>query len=956
MRLHRMARLENEWIDFGIARTMIGNKICSKFCAVAVLSALCLVQGCSESMLTDGEYLDRGKEYFYDGDYKASVLELKNALQQNHKNGEARWLLAHNYIILGDGVSAEKELKIASELGITSPELTLNTAKAMYMQRDFQRLIDTFEKNSDIGSVAANSTLQTYIARAYLGLVKFEEAEQAFNEAYKIQPSNPEALIGLARLASTKKNIEEAEKRVAEVIQLAPEDAGIWLAKGDIESELRNHADAEQSYQKVIDLEGGKVLTYASSRAQMGIIRTKLALKKTSEAKEHLDVLAKVSPKHLFVIYFRGVIAHNEGDFAAALIDFQDIEKRYPDFRQNILMLGATHLALNSYQQAEIYLQRFLKLQPEFVPARIALASLQLKVHHPEQALELLGETSALEDNTDILSLMADASVQMGELGQGSAFINKAVKQAPDEQRLKIKLASSELLLGNPEKAISVIQSSFTEEDKPFAASLVEIDAYLKVPDNAGALAATNALINRFPDDPRGYNLRGSIKLVGNELEAAVQDFELAIEKDPEFAGAWVNLGVAAEKQSDVASAKKHYEKAVGIDETTIQATLSLARIAEGEGRKDDRITWLERARKSSPRAIEPRVLLARYYILANRNSEVLRLSNELVGISENHPETLKLRGAILAGQGSFEQSNLLYVKLVDVAPSAENLLRLAKSEMRLERYGAARKNMAKVLKINPNSITAQSMMVSLEIRDKEYAAALDRAKKLQLNAPDSMTGYLMQGDVHNAQHRYAEAVKAYEAAAKASPTGGIVGKKAWAMHMNGDDRGAEKTLVEWLERNPDDVTRSLMVASIKEMQGDAEGAARYYKNVLIQEQRNFVAQNQMAVILDKSGKLDEALVFAENAYKNSNNQVAPTDTFGWLLVKSGSINRGLQLLQKASELAPNELNIQYHYAYALNEVGDERAAKRVLEGIFDKPGVEFEERESARALLASLK
>lgn len=934
---------------------MIGNKTCNVLCGALVLSATLMFQGCSDPSLTDSEYLEKGKEYFYEGNYKASILELKNALQQNQKNGEARWLLAHNYIVLGDGASAEKELGVAEGLGIVSPELTLNKARAMYMQRDFQRLIDEFEKSSDIGGVGVNSTLQTYIARAYLGLGKLDPAESAFNKAYKLQSENPDAVMGLARLAAMKGSEKEAKKWAAKAVELVPDNTEILLAKGDVESELREHADAEMSYQKIIELEGGKVLTFASIKAQMGIIRTKLALKKNSEAKEHLDVLAKANPTHLFVMYFRGVIKHNEEDYSAALVDFQEIEKRYPGFSQNILMLGATHLALNSVQQAEIYLQRFLKLQPDFIPARIALASLKLKVYHPEKALELLGDTAGREENTDILSLMSDAAVQMGEFGQGAVFLQKAVAKAPDENRLKIKLATSELLLGNSRNAISIIQESFTEEEKPFSASLVEIDAYLKLSDNPGALAKSNALIKRFPDDPRGYNLRGSIKLVMERFDEAVKDFQLSIDKDSKFAGAWVNMGVLAERNGDVESAKKHYKSAITADETSIRAALSLARIAEDEGKNDDRISWLERARSANPRAIEPRVLLARYYVVANRNSEVVRISNELEEISENHPETLKLRGAILAGQGQFDQSNQLYDKLAEAAPTADNLLRLAKSEMRLEKYASARNNLDKVLKLNPNSISAQSMMASLEVRDLEYAAALKRGKRLQATAPDSASGYLIVGDVYSAQKRYADAVKAYDDAAKISPSGGIVGKKAWALHLSGNEKEAEKVLSEWLGDNPNDITRSLMVANIKENQGDTQGAERYYRNVLNLEQRNFVAQNQMALILDKSGKLDEALAFAENAYKNSDNQIAPTDTLGWLLVKSGSVNRGLQLLQKAAEMAPEERSIQYHYAYALNEVGDARKARKVLEKIFQQPDSEFEEKESAKKLLDSL-
>src|SRR3546814_20865342 len=72
-------------------------------------------------------FLERAQQLFEEGDLPAAGVELKNALQRDPNDAEARFLLGRIHLKLGDARSAEKELLRARALGLSDPELDLRS-------------------------------------------------------------------------------------------------------------------------------------------------------------------------------------------------------------------------------------------------------------------------------------------------------------------------------------------------------------------------------------------------------------------------------------------------------------------------------------------------------------------------------------------------------------------------------------------------------------------------------------------------------------------------------------------------------------------------------------------------------------------------------------------------------------------------------------------------------------
>ena len=78
-------------------------------------------------------------------------------------------------------------------------------------------------------------------------------------------------------------------------------------------------------------------------------------------------------------------------------------------------------------------------------------------------------------------------------------------------------------------------------------------------------------------------------------------------------------------------------------------------------------------------------------------------------------------------------------------------------------------------------------------------------------------------------------------------------------------------------------------------------------------------------------------------------------DTLGWILLAQGETDRAVTYLTAASLSAPNNPDIQYHLAVALNRVGRAAEAQAMLETLLGS-GIAVSDKAEAEKLLQQLK
>ena len=85
----------------------------SRIYLIALMVVLVMSLGACAKPPSPEQLLADAKQYQEKGNTKSAIIQLRNLLQRNPKNGEARYLLGSIYLKRGDTLRAENQLREA---------------------------------------------------------------------------------------------------------------------------------------------------------------------------------------------------------------------------------------------------------------------------------------------------------------------------------------------------------------------------------------------------------------------------------------------------------------------------------------------------------------------------------------------------------------------------------------------------------------------------------------------------------------------------------------------------------------------------------------------------------------------------------------------------------------------------------------------------------------------------
>jgi predicted Zn-dependent protease len=172
-------------------------------------------------------------------------------------------------------------------------------------------------------------------------------------------------------------------------------------------------------------------------------------------------------------------------------------------------------------------------------------------------------------------------------------------------------------------------------------------------------------------------------------------------------------------------------------------------------------------------------------------------------------------------------------------------------------------------------------------------------------------------------------------------------------LQEEGKGAEADRVTSQWIKEHPKDSTVATYLAQLATQRADHNTAARIYRGILAEHPKDPIVLNNLAWTL---GQLKDptAVDYAETANSLAPNSPPILDTLGWILVENGKDARGLELLTKASELAPGAREIRLHLAQALLKSGQKDAARKQLE-VLAGMSEDSPSKQEAKKLLSTL-
>ena len=327
-----------------------------------------------------------------------------------------------------------------------------------------------------------------------------------------------------------------------------------------------------------------------------------------------------------------------------------------------------------NFAEAAKQLEAMKKVAPEsqmtsFVAAQVALSSKDLKKAR-ELSQQLLTTAS---DNPYALQQAGAIELQLNSLDQAENFLTKSLKARPTLQTTRRLLAVTYLNLGQPAKALSVINPIIGDIEDDAAMLTLAGEVFMQNGQLQNAEATFVKAAKLDPKDPRKKTSLALLRLNKGEAEAAFADLEQIAAADTgvtadltlinshlqrgELDKALTAIEALAKKQplnplphnlrgrilltrQDRAGARKSFEKALDVNPVYFAAANSLATMDIEDRKPDDARKRFEKILAVEARNVAAMLALAELKVRAEGpTDDVAALINKAITTNPDEPQ-----------------------------------------------------------------------------------------------------------------------------------------------------------------------------------------------------------------------------------------------------------------------------------------------------------------------------
>jgi putative PEP-CTERM system TPR-repeat lipoprotein len=862
------------------------------------------------------------EQHFAQGAHKLAFVEVKSALQASPNNAAGRRLLGQLHLVEEDGLSAEKELRRARELGLPPAEVTPSLVKALLMQDRFDEVLALTADQDTLASAPAE--LQAARGFALLGVGDTAGAAKAINAALEADSQNAFALLARTRLQARGGDPDAAIVTARELVRLHPNDGIGWSVLGGLLAERSDYAGAEEAFTYAISHRQRQL----ADRQQRAIAR--IYQNKLDAAQEDVDQLLRQAPKSAQVQYVAGLLETQRGRPDRAVEALELSVQEAPNFPPALLLLATNYARLGKLDQAGEVADRLLSRAPASVAGRMLRARLLLLKGKDREASELLAPVAEQRPElAEAKQLLAMSLLRQGKGAEAEQLLAEVVTRQPDSALVQLQLGMAKIAGGKTAGGLEALERAGELAPDAAGVQAAIVAAQLGERDLDDALATAQRFAAEHADQAAAHNLEGMVRLARKEPEKAGAAFEKALALDPGSATASRGLAAVLAAQGNLVKAESLLQAAASRHPDDQSLAFSLAAVLERRGNSGAATELLQSTVQRHPDSSAARLLLAQRLLREGKAAEVVlvldvpatrsqpagmlllaeawlrtkqpdrakTLLEELDKAGPRNPLVLTRLAAVYEAQGDWAGVTRVAEQLSAIAPDDPKVILLKARFLAARGQVDEARHLLAHVKLDPNDPDLLRTRLTLALRGGDLAAQAEIAQAQFDREPSEATAIFLAG-----------------------------------VHIrSGAPKKAISLLADWLGTHPESRGTPLVLAGLYGEHGRLQEAIALYRRVLSTDPGNVAALNGLAWYLRKTSP-QEALDLAERAYGRAPDSPAVADTLAMVLLEQGAYQQALETNAKAMRLAPADPRFRLHRAQILGRWGDRAGALAVLD------------------------
>lgn len=922
--------------------------------AASGIALLAVLAGCdgSDKKQSSTDHYNKAVEYRTKGDTAAALIETKNALQADDKNGQAHFLRGQILLDAGDAAGAEDELRAAGAAGVPASDWFGPLGRSLLLQEKFPKVRDLVAQTKSTDS-AVQAKEKTLLANVALATNDYDGARKGFMEALAINGQDFDALLGMVMVDAKSRDLDKAATWLAQARAVQPHNPEVYRLDAAIDSARHDSAAAEAAFRQAA------VEAPANPLYRLLLAQSLIDNGKDEEAGKLLDSLLKQLPGQPLANHLHAVLLYRAGKFKEA----DDVEtavlSKAPNMREAQFLDGLAKYPLGQYAQAEHLLNGMVLTGASGDAAAMVRGASLLRLGRYQEAYKLLKPLEGkMQNNPQFLILTADAARFNNDLPASRGLYEQALAKDPKNAAILTQLASVKLDLGDVAGGKATLDQAVAnapDDDKTqglLFTTLVKGKEFDKALDLAKKEQADN------PTKARGWVMEGMVQTLQDKPEEAIAAFTKAIQVDPaasdainNLAAIYIHQGRIDLARSTVEEGYKHAPKAATICAMGSQVE-SAAKNPAGMQ------IWLERYLDLDPKNTNARSVLVDVLIQLGQPQKAVAVALTGRQLNPGDPVVLKSLGqAYMAAKQPTEAVSTLR-DLVASDPSADNYYQLAQVYLQIHDEPRLRDALEQIVQKAPDYRPGRMMLARVLLDQKE---TVGRAETLiaQLAAekaddPDVVELQARLAAVKTNPGAAIPILQKYMTSTKTEPRG-LVLLLASAQWDSGQKDQGLKTLTDWVSAHPDDSSTRMALASHQIQDKRYDGAHKTLTEEIKVNPANWIAQNNLAWVLMTQGDLAGAQTQIDGAHKLAGTQPDVLDTEGQIALARGDANHAVDVLKLATLNGTPAPAIRIHLARALIASGKTKEAQDTLKAVVSsaRTGPDADE---AKALLATIK